>query len=195
MTMQPIRIWSSEEYLAFERTSEVKHTFFDGVIVAMAGASAAHNIITANIVASLHFQVRQRNCTVFPSDMRLKIETTRTYTYPDIMVVCGDIQYAHEAQDTLENPTVIIEVLSPSTEIYDRGKKAQIYRTIPSLQEYLLVAQDGQHVEHFVRYAEHQWLFTECADAQTPIMLPSIECTLLFEDIYAKVPPSSPAQG
>jgi Uma2 family endonuclease len=189
MTAQPARIWSPEEYLSFERASETKHAFFDGVIVAMAGASAAHNIITANIVASLHAQVRRRNCTVFPSDMRLRVEEPRTYTYPDIMVVCGNVVYADEAQDTVENPTVIIEVLSPSTETYDRGKKAQIYRAIPSLREYVLVAQDGQRIEHFVRHSEHQWLFTELTDPRAAITLPSIDCTLLFDDVYDKVPP------
>ncbi len=188
MTAQPERVWSPEEYLAFERASESKHEYINGKIIAMAGASAAHNIITGNILARLHRHVQDRPCIVFPSDMRLKIAPHRTYTYPDVTVVCGSVIYDDDEQDTLLNPIVLIEVLSPSIEVYDRGKKSQRYRTIPSLHEYLLVAQDSQHIEHFVRYSEHQWLLSEITHDQATIHLPSLECTLLLADVYAKVP-------
>lgn len=188
MTAQPKRTWTVAEYLDFERNSETKHEYFGGEIFAMAGASAAHNIITANIVASLHSQVFQRNCTVFPSDMRLKVERHNLYTYPDITVVCGEVQYEDTEQDNVLNPTVIIEVLSPSKENYDRGKKSQYYRTIPSLQEYLLVSQDGHHIEHFTRHSEHQWLFSEVTDTESVFQLTSIDCRLTMGDVYHKVP-------
>lgn len=188
MTAQPKRSWTVEDYLAFERTSELKHEYFGSDIFAMAGASAAHNIITANIVASLHQQVVDRNCTVFPSDMRLKIVEHTLYTYPDVTVVCGEVHYEDNEQDILLNPTVIIEVLSPSTENYDRGKKSHYYRTIPSLQEYILVSQDDQHIEHFTRYSEHQWLFSEVTNEGGVVQLTSIDCTLALADVYKKVP-------
>lgn len=135
MTAQPKRTWTVEEYLDFERRSETKHEYFGGEIFAMAGVSAAHNIITANIVAILHRQVFQRNCTVFPSDMRLKVERHHLYTYPDITVVCGEVHYEDTAQDNLLNPTIIIEVLSPSTENHDRGKKSQYHQRHPDAVE------------------------------------------------------------
>jgi Uma2 family endonuclease len=190
MIAQPDRVWTVDEYLRFERASESKHEYTNGTVHAMAGASAAHNTITGNIFASLHGQLRSRPCTLFPSDMRLKIPQEHSYTYPDIAVVCGEIVYDDSEQDTLLNPTVLIEVLSPSTEMYDRGKKSQRYRMLPSLREYLLVAQDIPYIEHFVRYSDHQWLLSDVRSTQTALLLPSIDCTLLFSDIYAKVPPS-----
>lgn len=110
------------------------------------------------------------------------------YTYPDVTVVCGEMEFEDNEQDTLLNPTLIVEVLSPSTEKYDRGKKSQYYRTIPSLKEYLLVTQDGQHIEHFVRYAENQWLFSEVSHAENVVHLASIDCTLTLAAVYEKVP-------
>lgn len=176
-----------DEYLAFERNHEGKHEYIAGHVYAMSGASAAHNIITANTLAGLHTHVRQRNCTVFPSDMRLGIPNQKLYVYPDIMVVCGDVQFGDHEQDTLLNPVIIIEVLSPSTEQYDRGTKAQYYRTIPSLQEYLLISQEERYIEHFVRYSEHQWLLSEITDEQGSIYLASIEYTMHLDEVYEKV--------
>jgi len=189
MTAQPNQLMTVSAYLAFERSSDLKHEYLNGEVLAMAGASAAHNIITANLLASLHTQVRRRNCTVFPSDMRLGILQQGIYVYPDIMVVCGELVFGDTEQDTLTSPAIIIEVLSSSTETYDRGKKSQHYRTIPSLQEYLLVAQDAQHIEHFVRYSAHQWLFSEVTKERGKLQIASIDCTLQLEDVYDKVPP------
>ena len=188
MTAQPKQAWTTADYLAFERRSASKHEYAAGTLVAMAGASAAHNIITANIVASLHRQVLHRNCTVFPSDMRLKVLQANLYTYPDVTVVCGDVQYEDAAQDNVLNPTLLVEVLSPSTENYDRGRKAHYYRTIPSLQAYLLVAQDRQHIEHFTRHSVYQWLFAEVTSVDQPIYLAALDCTLTLTEIYHKVP-------
>lgn len=175
-----------EEYLKFERESEEKHEYFAGEIFAMTGASLNHNVITLNVGAMLHAQLRKRPCTVYPSDMRVKTPLRTLYTYPDISVVCGTPQLEDDKFDTLLNPIVIIEVLSPSTEMYDRGKKFQHYRTIPSLQEYLLIAQDSVRVEHYVR-GEGQWIFTDAANLDAVLKLPSIDCTLALSEVYEKV--------
>jgi Uma2 family endonuclease len=187
MTVQPLPNMTVEEYLAFERASPTKHEYMAGTIRAMSGASVAHNIITVNIVATLHPQLRQRPCTVFPSDMRLGLVEKHMYVYPDVMVVCGELAFADNTRDTLVNLAVIIEVLSPSTEAYDRSKKAQYYRTIPSLQEYVLVGQDEPLIEHFVRYSAYQWLFSEIKDVKGQVRLVSIDCSLDLAEVYAKV--------
>lgn len=188
MTVPAKERLTAAEYLAFERASATKHEYISGSIVAMAGASAAHNIIVANIIASLHGQVRDRNCTVFPSDMRLRMMPQDAYAYPDIMIVCGDVSYEDDSLDSVTNPTVLIEVLSPTTESYDRGKKSQYYRSIPSLREYLLVAQAEKHIEHFIRFSDHQWLLSELTAEQPAVRLSSIACDLALDAIYAKVP-------
>jgi Uma2 family endonuclease len=186
MSALPQQRWTPESYLVFERASEEKHEYFNGSIYAMTGASENHNLIMVSTSASLHNQLRKRPCRVYPSDMRVKTRSTVLYTYPDISVVCGDSQFEDDVFDTLLNPTVIIEVLSPSTERYDRGKKFQHYRTLESLQEYLLIAQDSVRIEHYVRRGE-QWLLTDAKHLDTVLTLPSIECKLALADVYEKV--------
>src|SRR5689334_5798251 len=134
--------WTVEEYLAMERASEEKHEFLDGEIYLMSGASRNHNRVTANTIITLGNQLYERPCSVYPSDIRVKISDFGQYTYPNVSVVCDPEHIEDSDQDTLLNPVVIIEVLSPSTESYDRGKKFQHYRTLDSLQEYILIAQD-----------------------------------------------------
>jgi Uma2 family endonuclease len=190
MTAHPDVRMTVADYLAFERTSPTKHEYLAGIIHAMAGASVAHHIITGNLFASLHSQLRQRPCTVFPSDMRLALPAQQGYVYPDMMVVCGEITANDPGLDMISNPILLIEVLSSSTEQYDRRKKAPYYRMIPSLQEYLFVAQDEPYLEHFVRHSEHQWLFTEVIGVPGQVTLASIDVTLVMEEIYAKLPPS-----
>jgi Uma2 family endonuclease len=182
----PKNLVTPEDYLKFERASETKHEYFAGEISAMTGASRNHNTIVANSLASLHAQLRKRPCDVYPSDMRVKTRYTVLYTYPDISVVCGEAQFEDAEVDTLLNPTVIIEVLSPSTENYDRGKKFQHYRTLDSLQEYLLIAQDEYRVEHYV-HREEQWILTDAQGLDGVLTLPSIDYTLALDDIYEKV--------
>lgn len=184
---QPKTLIALAEYLARERLSETKHEYFAGEIFAMAGASRAHNLITANVIAALHAQLKHRPCTTYPSDMRLKVEATGLYTYPDVSVVCGEAMFDDEQQDTLLNPTLIVEVLSKSTENYDRGEKFRQYRRLTSLQEYLLVAQDTYHIEHYVRQPDNQWLLSETNEVEDAIHLPSITCSLELADVYAKV--------
>ncbi len=187
MSALPEHVWSVQDYLAYERASDQRHEYIDGKIYALAGASANHNLIVGNTLASLHAQLRKRPCTVYPSDMRVKVSRTGLYTYPDISVVCGEPQFEDEQQDTLLNPNFIVEVLSPSTETYDRGKKFQHYRTLEALQEYLLIAQDSYRVEHYVRQADNQWLLSDVSRTDATLTLPSIQCELLVADLYEKV--------
>ncbi len=187
MSAAPDVHWTAERYLAFERASNQRHEYLNGQVYAFAGASANHNLVTANTLSSLHTQLRQRPCTVYPSDMRLKISRTGLYTYPDISVVCGTPQFEDDQRDTLLNPAVIIEVLSPSTESYDRGRKFQHYRMLESLQEYLLIAQDGFRIEHYVRQINGQWLLADVSKPDASLELTSIGCTLLMTDVYEKV--------
>ena len=187
MSAESISPMTIEEYLAGERTSPAKHEFLNGQVYALAGASRNHNLIVANLIAELHSQLKQRSCTVFPSDLRIKISATGLYTYPDVSVVCGETWFDDSHQDTLLNPTLIIEVLSPSTEHYDRGGKFQHYRQIPSLREYLLVAQEPYHIEHYSRQAANQWLLSEIDDPQAVLELRSIQCRLTVQEVYAKL--------
>jgi Uma2 family endonuclease len=187
MSAAPQQVWTPESYLAFERESETKHEYLAGEIFAMTGASENHNLVTANTLASLHAQLRRTPCRIYPSDMRLKVPAVGLYTYPDVTVVCGEPQFDEdEVPDTLLNPTVLIEVLSPSTESYDRGKKFQHYRTLESLQEYLLISQESARIEHYVRQGE-QWLFSDAYRLEDVVKLPSIDCSLALADVYEKV--------
>lgn len=187
-------LWMVEDYLAFERDSQEKHEFVDGEVYLMTGASRQHNLIVANVLAALHQQLRARPCEVYASDMRVRVQRYN-FVYPDVVVVCGEPRFGDEVADTLLNPTVVIEVLSPSTELYDRGRKFHNYRTLDSLQEYLLIAQDAYRIERFLRRADGQWLFTDVTALDAVLELPSIECKLAVADVYDKVEFEAPAAG
>jgi len=187
MSLQPQRRYTPEEYLALERKAEHKSEYFSGEIFAMSGASRQHNLIVANVVASLHGQLRNRPCEVYASDMRVKVSPTGLYTYPDVVAVCGAPRFDDEQKDTLLNPTVIIEVLSSSTEAYDRGDKFGHYRKLESLTEYILIAQEKIHVEHYVRQSNNQWLFSEANSPSDTVLLPTIDCVLVLAEVYDKV--------
>jgi Uma2 family endonuclease len=187
MTAHLKTILSEADYLTFERSSSIKHEFYRGRIYAMAGAKEAHNIITSNTLATLHTQLRRTPCIVYPSDMRVKVLRTGLNTYPDITVVCGQAKFTDQVRDTLVNPMVIIEVLSASTERYDRGLKFQNYRTIDTLQDYILISQTSHRVEHYTRQDQGLWLLQEFTSLDETILIRSINCTLLLEDIYEKV--------
>jgi Uma2 family endonuclease len=176
-----------EEYLVKERQAETKSEFIDGVMVAMTGASRKHNVIAVNILARLHAQLRQRTCEVYGGDMRVGVEQAELYTYPDVVVVCGDPQFLDLELDTLLNPTVIIEVLSSSTASYDRGEKFHHYRQLSSLQDYLLISQDQIGVEHYSRQGDHTWLLSDIQDPSSVVSLASIDCSLLVGEIYEKI--------
>lgn len=184
------------EYLAMERQSETKSDYWDGEVYALAGASRNHNLIVTNITIGLGTQVKGRPCEVYPGDMRVKAAHA-AYTYPDVVVVCGRPEFEDRERDTLLNPTVLIEVLSPSTEAYDRGAKFEAYRSLPSLADYLLVAQDRAAVEHYSRQGDNRWLLTVYTDLEAVVRIESIGCELRLADLYDKVefPPDARAVG
>lgn len=187
MSSQVKIYYTPEEYLALERQAERKSEYFAGEIFAMTGASRRHNLVAGNVFAALHVQLRRRPCEIYPSDMRVKVSPTGLYTYPDITAVCGEPLFDDEQRDTLLNPTVLVEVLSKSTASYDRGEKFEHYRKLSSLAEYLVIAQNKYHVEHYVRQPDNQWLLSETDEIQKTVHLSSIECELALTDIYDKV--------
>jgi Uma2 family endonuclease len=181
------RYISPEEYLTREREASTKSEYLDGQIVAMAGASENHSLLQTAVNATLYPQVRRRGCHLHGSDMRVKIPARRSYTYPDLTIVCGESQFDEGRRDTLLNPVVIIEILSPSTAMYDRTGKFSRYRQIPTLREYLLIAQDAPSIEHFIRQPDDQWLWSIAEQLTDTITLPSIDCTLALADVYADI--------
>ena len=187
MPSQPKPYLTPEEYLTLERTATYKSEYFRGEVFAMAGASPTHVLIVSNIVAALHGQLRRRPCTVYSTDLRVKVQASGLYTYPDVVVVCGDLQFDDDHRDTVLNPILMIEVLSESTKDYDRGEKFVQYRKIPPFVEYVLVAQDECHVEHFVKQADGGWLLSETNRFEDALPLSSIECTLPLREVYEKV--------
>lgn len=160
----------------------------------MAGANERHNLIVSNLVGELRSHFKGRPCRVFPSDMRVKVSATGLYTYPDVIALCGDPSYEDEKRDTLLNPAVIFEVLSSSTENYDRGEKFAHYRRLPSVTDYVLVSQDRFRVEHFSREPDGRWLLTEVSGASSALDLPGLGCRIPLSEIYDKVEiePDSP---
>lgn len=187
MTLPTRRLFTPEEYLAIERNAEQKSEYFAGEIFAMGGASERHNLIVTNIIRELGVQLKGRPCRLYANDMRVKVSPTGLYTYPDVVVMCGEARFDDEQKDTLLNPTVIIEVLSKSTEAYDRGEKAEQYRKLKSLTEYLLVAQERYHIERYARQDNDRWLLTEASDLQETVQLATIECELSLAEVYDKV--------
>jgi Uma2 family endonuclease len=188
MAALPIKRYiTSDEYLEKERIAKTKSEYFNGEIFAMSGASYAHNVIATNLLSELRNQLRGGPCRPVGSDMRVQIKETGLYTYPDVVVVCGEPKLANEQFDVLLNPRLIIEVLSPSTEAYDRGEKFAHYRTLDSLQEYVLVSQDRYRVERFVRQSGPHWLLTEATGPKSEILFESIGCRLPLSEIYEGV--------
>jgi len=176
-----------EEYLARERKAEFKSEYFAGETFAMAGAREPHILVVTNLVRELSSQLESRPCKVYSSDMRVRVSPTGLYTYPDVTVVCGRPQFEDEERDTLLNPTVLVEVLSESTQKYDRGKKFDHYRRIKSLREYVLIAQDECRVERFERRQNGNWLLSVMARMEDTLKLSAIGCELPLSEIYAKV--------
>ena len=175
-----------EAYLALERKANFKSEYIHGDVLAMSGASNAHNLITLDIATELNIQLRGRDCDVYASDMRVRTTPTGAYFYPDVLVVCGKPRFEDNVFDTLLNPVLIVEVLSPSTEAYDRGEKFSHYQELISLREYILVAQDRMHVEHY-RLIQTQWVRQEFHTPEHVLTLNAIECELPLRDIYTRV--------
>jgi Uma2 family endonuclease len=179
--------YTPEEYLAFEREAEQKSEYLDGVIYAMSGGSPEHSSIALNIGAELRTQLRAKPCRAYTSDMKVRTDLGGMFSYPDLSVACGDPRFHDERRDVLVNPIVIFEVLSDTTEAYDRGRKFARYQQIVSLREYVLVAQDEPRVEVYSRHGEGQWLLTVAAGLESSIRIPSIGCELALTEVYEKV--------
>ena len=188
MSALPIeRIWSADEYLAWEGEQSTKFELIDHYIVAMSGASRAHNVVTINIAASLHFRLRKKPCEVYPGDMRVQAERESSYTYPDVVVVCGEPRFRYDTKpETLQNPLLIFEVLSPSTEAIDRSMKFNSYLQLPSLEGYFLVSQDKPRVESYTRQADG-WLYQDHAGLEAKLRIDAIDVSLSLADVYHKV--------
>src|SRR5918912_1251120 len=178
MSSLPTDYLSPEEYLAIERRAEYKSEYVDGVVYAMAGGSERHNLIAGNLITELNIRLRETPCRVYPSDLRVRVPSSKRFFYPDVSVVCGETEFADDARDVILNPVLIVEVLSESTAAFDRGKKFQSYQQIESLQEYLLVAQDEYVVEHFLRQENNHWLYTKVTGLEEAVVLPALKCQL-----------------
>lgn len=180
---------TAAEYLAFERAAFERHEFIDGEVVMMSGARRQHDVLAGNLYAAIHAQLRARGrpCQPFTSDMRVRVPDSSLYTYPDLSVVCGEARFEDDQVDVLLNPTLLVEVLSPSTAAYDRGEKWERYRTIDSLREYVLVDQGRIHVEHYLRRKDGTWIFSELNDAAGILRLESIACEIRIADLYESV--------
>lgn len=188
----PVRRLTEAAYLDFERKAEMKHEFFDGELFAMSGGTRTHSLVAANLIAALHGRLKNR-CQTFTSDLRVKIEMTGLYTYPDVSVACGEQRFADDQNDVLLTPTLVVEVLSESTEAYDRGKKFEHYRRIPSLQGYLLVRQEYAHLELFSRQSDGTWRLSEASGMAAELQIPALEVALPLKEVYLGVnfPPAT----
>ncbi len=186
MSTQPKTRLTAEQYLEIERQAEFKSEFYDGEMFAMAGAREVHNRLVWNLIGQLGPQLRSDGRRGYPSDMRVRT-AIGLFTYPDVAVVCGEPQFLDERRDTLLNPTLIIEVFSPSTEAYDRGRKFEHYRSIDALSEYVLVASDRMHIDLYTRRPGGQWLLTSASGPEETIELKSAGCRLAVADLYENV--------
>jgi len=184
---QPTRRLTEAEYLEQERRADFKSEFFAGEMFAMAGGTRAHSLIAVNLARELSTSLKGRPCVVFNTDLRIKVEATGLFTYPDASVVCGQQRFLDELADTLLNPAVIVEVLSDSTEAYDRGKKFEHYRQITTLREYLVISQKEARVELFSKGTDGQWSLREAAGLNATIQFPSLQVTIALAEIYANV--------
>jgi Uma2 family endonuclease len=187
MATQPKTFLTPQQYLDAERKADHKSEYFNGEVFAMAGAQRAHNQLVASLIRELGQQFRGRPCDVYPSDLRVHVKSTGLYTYPDVTAVCGDQYFADGDNDTLLNPGLIVEVLSPSTEAYDRGRKFEQYRSIESLREYLLVASDRVHVDLYSAQSDGGWLLTSANRVEDSLTLESVGAKILLRDLYEKV--------
>ena len=178
---------SPQEYLELERKAEFKSEFLDGEMFAMAGGTPQHSLIATNLASEFSSRLKAHTCTAYNADLRIKIEETGLFTYPDLSVICGPLQFAEGTNDTVLNPTLLVEVLSNSTEAYDRGKKFENYRQIPELREYLLVSQKEPRIEQFVRQEKEQWLLLEAAGLEATLALPSLEIKISLAEVFAGV--------
>jgi Uma2 family endonuclease len=193
---QPARKWvSEEEYLRLEELAEERSEYYRGELFAMAGGTAEHSLISGNVLRELGDQLEAGPCRVFNSDLRVKIAETGLNTYPDVGVVCEEPSFDDARRTTLLNPIVLVEVLSDSTEAFDRGDKFGHYRRIPSLQQYVLVSSNQARIECFTRASDGAWVLSECSNPEGSLLLPAIGCVLSLPRVYAKVDFPPPGAG
>lgn len=186
MAVNQLRYYTPEEYLARERVANYKSEYTGGQIYARIGANRNHNLITVNVGGEVSRQIKGRPCEAYLSNMRIHVPDMRLYSYPDVTVVCGEPEFMDSHIDTLTNPTVIFEVLSPSTEAYDRGAKFSHYRRLTSLRDYVLVAQDRASVVHYT-LEEGRWVFQEYNDLSDILALNTIQCNIPLREIYDRI--------
>jgi Uma2 family endonuclease len=176
-----------EQYLEIERKAEFKSEYYQGEMFAISGAREPHVLIAGNALGELHQQLRRRPCKVYSADMRVRVTPVGLYTYPDVVVICGEPRFLDENRDTLLNPTVIVEVLSESTKAYDRDEKFERYTSLDSLAEYLMISSLRVRAERFTRQTYGQWLLTIKSSLEDSLELQSIGCRLALADLYEKV--------
>jgi len=184
MASVPRTLISPQEYLERERKAEYKSEYIAGEVLAMSGASRKHNLVATNILVEIATQLRGRSCEVYGSDMRVRIGSAEQYVYPDITVVCGKPRFEDQELDVLLNPVLIVEVLSPTTEKYDRGAKCVAYRNLDSVKECLLVSQESVRVEHYVRQPSGEWTIAEVNRLEDSIRLVSVPAVLKLAEVY-----------
>ena len=193
MSTQPKTFLTPEQYLEIERKAEFKSEYYRGEMFAMAGASWAHNLLVSHLLRDIGQQLRGKPCEICPSDMRVLVSASGLYTYPDAVAVCGERRLLDNQFDTLLNPHLIVEVLSPSTEAYDRGRKFEHYQSIESLKEYLLLASDRVHADLYARQPDGRWLLTSATRLDDSLDLQSVGCSLALAGLYENVDFAEPA--
>lgn len=179
--------YTLEEYFALEAEAFERHEFLDGQILAMAGESPAHSLVNVNLIREISAQLKGKPCATYSPNMKVCVSPKGTIVYPDVTVVCGPAEFFQKRTDTLTNPTLIVEVLSPSTENYDRGEKWIRYQEMPSLREYVLVAQDAPRIEHYFRKPEGGWFYESVSGLENTIRFESIDCVLRLADIFDRI--------
>jgi Uma2 family endonuclease len=184
---EPVHGLTEIEYLTIERAAEIKSEFFDGEMFAMSGGTPQHSRIGTNLASEFSQRLKSHSCVPYNTDLRIKIEASGLFTYPDLSVICGPLKFAEGTDDTVVNPTLIVEVLSASTERYDRGRKFEHYRLIPDLKEYLLVSQDEPRIEQFVRQPDGRWLLGEAIGFDSTLELPSLQISISLAEVFSKV--------
>ena len=194
MSSLPKHRYSAEEYLAIDNEADYKSEYVAGDIFAMGGATPKHVLIAGNTAREFGNRLRDTNCQVYSAGLRIQADLDNVYYYPDVVVVCGRPEYRDSRRDTVTNPLVIVEVLSPTTRNYDRGDKFAHYRRLDSLREYILIDQDACHVEHFVR-KEGIWEFSESDDCQGSLVIPTLDIAIALTEIYAKLEFLDDGQG
>jgi Uma2 family endonuclease len=184
---QPTTLFTPEEYLAAERAAETRSEYVDGVVYPTTGAGLKHILIVTNLTIELGLQLRGKQCYLMSNELKVRLPDSQKFFYPDVTAVCGELQFHDDRRDVITNPALVIEVLSPSTEAFDRGEKFHAYQRIDSLREYVLVSQDQPCVEQYVRRDDGWWTYQSFSGREASLALPSVECTLNLDAVYDKV--------